>query len=98
MVVGPAFTGTAVAHAGLLGIGPDIFDLFGDDKKSDLHHPRPGADVGAQSSRTTAGVSAEEAPTARVANIPETVSAYESVGVARRLFGREICRACRPPR
>lgn len=82
MVVGPGFMGTAVAHAGLLGIGPDIFDLFGDDKKSDLHHPRPGADVSAQSSRTTAGLEAAEAPTARVANIPEAVSAPESVGVA----------------
>ena len=36
--------GAAQAHA-ILGIGPDWFDIFGDDKKSDLHHPRPDAEV-----------------------------------------------------
>ncbi|WP_164478667.1 hypothetical protein [Mycolicibacterium stellerae] len=75
MAAGPGFVGTAVAHAGLFGIGPDIFDLFGDDKKSDLHHPRPEADVGAQSSRTTAGVTTAEAPTAKVGSLPENANA-----------------------
>lgn len=90
LVVGPGMVGTAVAHAGPFGIGPDIdfFDLFGDDdhkKKSDQHHPRPGsADVGAQTSRTAAGITAAEAgpPTAKIGSVPEGVgSVPEGVGV-----------------
>jgi hypothetical protein len=79
MVAGPGIVGTAVANAGLFGIGPDIFDLFGDDKKSDMHHPRPGAEVSTPSARTTAGIAAAEAPTAKVGSLPESVSSPESV-------------------
>ena len=77
MVAGPGIVGTAVAHAGFFGI--DF--LFGDDdKKSDMHHPRPGADAGAQSSRKTAGIAAAEAPTAKVGSLPENVGAPETAG------------------
>ena len=81
MVVGPGFVGAAQAHA-ILGIGPDWFDIFGDDKKSDLHHPRPDAEVSAQASRTTAsrttaGIAAAEAPTATVGSLPENGNARE---------------------
>lgn len=88
LVVGPGMVGTAVAHAGLFGIGPDIdfFDLFGDDdhkkKKSDQHHPRPGsADAGAQASRTAAGITAAEAgpPTAKIGSVPEGVGVNENI-------------------
>ena len=42
LVVGPGMVGTAVAHAGIFGIGG--IDFFGhDDNKSRQHHPRPGA-------------------------------------------------------
>lgn len=81
MVAGPGFVGAAQAHA-ILGIGPDWFDIFGDDKKSDLHHPRPDAEVSAQASRTTAsrttaGIAAAEAPTATVGSLPENGNARE---------------------
>ncbi len=85
MVAGPGLVGTAVANAGLLGIGPDIFNLFGchdNDKKSDLHHPRPGSsafiqssqDTASRSSLTTASVTAAQAPTAKVGSQPENLS------------------------
>lgn len=74
MVAGPGVIGAAVAHADLFGI-----DFFGDcDKKSELHHPRPGADATTQSSRTTASISAAEAPTAKVGSQPETLSGTQT--------------------
>ncbi|RDH75539.1 hypothetical protein DVS77_26460 [Mycolicibacterium moriokaense] len=69
MVVGPGVAGTAVANAGLFGI--DLLDIFGHDHdKSDMHHPRPGSTVSAQTSRTTAGVAAAAAPSAKVGDSP----------------------------
>jgi hypothetical protein len=76
MVAGPGIAGTAVANAGLFGI--DFFDIFDDDKKSDMHHPRPGTEVNVQSARTTAGVAAAEAPKAKIGSLPESVSAAET--------------------
>ena len=69
MVVGPGIIGAAPAHAGLFG-----FDFFGDDDKSDMHHPRPGSEVSAQSTRIAPGFAATEAPTARVGSAPENVA------------------------
>ena len=96
MVVGPGVVGTAEAHA-IFGIGPDLFDLFGDDDdKSDLHHPRPDAEASTQSSRTTAGLAAAEAPTAKVGSLPENADARafsaaenvpESVGISESVGG-----------
>ncbi|OBB01696.1 hypothetical protein A5662_13135 [Mycobacteriaceae bacterium 1482268.1] len=85
-IIGPGFAGAAVAHAGLLGIDIDIdiFDLFDDhnnNNKSNMHHPRPGSGVNAQSAaRTTAGVAAAEAPKAKIGSQPENLTADESVG------------------
>ncbi len=76
MVAGPGFVGAAQAHA-ILGIGPDWFDIFGDNDKSDLHHPRPDAEASTQSSRTQAGVATAEPPTAKVGSLPENVGARE---------------------
>lgn len=91
MVAGPGFVGIAQSHA-ILGIGPDLFDLFGDDKKSNLHHPRPDTEVRAQSTRTTAGVAAAEAPMAKVGSAPENVdarafAAAENVGIPGNVSG-----------
>ena len=72
MVVGPGFIGTAPAHAGLFG-----FDFFGDDDKSDMHHPRPGSEVSAQSTPTAAGYAATEAPTAKIGSVPESAGVPE---------------------
>jgi hypothetical protein len=82
MVAGPGLVGTAIAHAGLLGIGPDIdfLDPCGHgDKKSDAHHPRPGSEVSGQSSRSTASVTAAEAPTARVSSVSQSVEAPQAL-------------------
>lgn len=68
MVVGPGFIGTACAHAGIFG-----FDFFGDDDKSDIHHPRPGSEVSAQSAR----IAAAEPPSAKIGSVPETATAAE---------------------
>jgi len=85
LVVGPGMVGTAVAHAGIFGIGG--IDFFGhDDNKSRQHHPRPGADTGGQASRTTPGAGAEVAPPeAKIGNEPvsaSSVSAPQSLAVA----------------
>lgn len=81
MVAGPGVAGVAVAHAGLLGIGPDfglLDHLFGhrDRKKSDQHHPRPGTDTGLQAERSTTSLAAAEvaAPTAKFGSQPEAVA------------------------
>ena len=80
MVVGPGLAGAAIAHADLFG----GIDFFGDcDKKSDMHHPRPGSDATPQSTRTTASIAAAEAPTAKIGSQPETLSATEA-GTANR--------------
>jgi hypothetical protein len=72
MVVGPCVIGPAIAHADLFG-----FDFCGDEDKSDLHHPRPGSEVSAQSTRTSS-FAAAAAPTAKVGSVPENVEAPES--------------------
>jgi hypothetical protein len=69
MVGGPGLFGPAVAHADLFGFG---FDFCGDDDKSDLHHPRPGSEVSAQTTRISA-VEDAAAPTAKVGSLPENV-------------------------
>ena len=71
MVVGPGIVGSAVAHAGLFGF--DFLDIFGDDdKKSAMHHPRPGAD-GGQAARTV-GITTSDAgpPVPTFGSIPES--------------------------
>jgi hypothetical protein len=85
LVVGPGMVGTAVAHAGLFGIGG--IDFFGnDDNKSRQHHPRPGEDTGGQASRTMAGAAAEAAPPeAKIGSEPVSaggVSAPQSLAAA----------------
>jgi hypothetical protein len=96
MAAGPGFVGAAQAHA-ILGIGPDWLDIFGDNKKSALHHPRPDGEASAQTSRTTAslttaGIAAAEAPTAKVGSLPENgdareFAAAENVGIAESVGG-----------
>lgn len=64
MVAGPGVLGIAQSHA-ILGFGPDIFDLFGDDDdKSDLHHPRPGSEESSsgQAARTVGVTTADAGP------------------------------------
>lgn len=73
---GPGFAGSAVAHADLFG-----FDFFGDDDKSDLHHPRPGSEVSAQSTRAATGMAAAEAPTARIGSTPDDGGVSETAAV-----------------
>lgn len=97
MIAGPGIGGVAIAHAGIFGIGPDLLDPCG-DKKSDMHHPRPGSD-GAESARTaaspattassrgTASIASAEAPTAKVGSQPETLSAPAGVADNRSLAG-----------
>jgi hypothetical protein len=71
LVAGPGFVGIAPAHAGLFGI-----DFFDDDDKSDMHHPRPGSEISAQSTR-----SAAEAPTAKIGSAPESDAVPESTAM-----------------
>ena len=73
MVLGPGLIGAAPAHAGLFGI-----DFFGDEDKSDMHHPRPGSEVSAQSTRSATGFAAAEAPTAKIGSAPENDIVPES--------------------
>jgi hypothetical protein len=64
MVCGPGVVGIAQSHA-ILGIGPDLLDLFGgDDDKSDLHHPRPGSEEppSGQAARTVGVTTADAGP------------------------------------
>ena len=64
MVCGPGVVGIAQSHA-ILGIGPDLLDLFGgDDDKSDLHHPRPGSEAppSGQAARTVGVTTADAGP------------------------------------
>ncbi len=76
MIAGPGCTGIVSAHAGLFGI-----DFFGDDDKSDLHHPRPGADA-EPSAATAARLASVETPTAMrsAAAAPQGVIAPRSGG------------------
>jgi hypothetical protein len=76
LAAGPGFAGVAVAHADLFGI-----DFFGDDDKSDLHHPRPGSEDSAQSTRAATGIAAAEAPTARVGSTPGHGGVSETAAV-----------------
>src|SRR6476469_9663486 len=64
MVCGPGVVGIAQSHA-ILGIGPDLLDLFGgDDDKSDRHHPRPGSEAppSGQAARTVGVTTADAGP------------------------------------
>jgi hypothetical protein len=63
LVAGPGLVGIAQAHA-ILGIGPDLLDLFGDDDKSDIHHPRPGSEDSSsgQAARTVGVTTADAGP------------------------------------
>ena len=81
MVAGPGVIGIAQSHA-ILGIGPDIFDLFGRDKKSSQHHPRPGsAEASGQAARTVGITTAKAAPPqAKIANVPESIEVPQSGG------------------
>ena len=76
MVVGPGLIGAAPAHAGLFGI-----DFFGDEDKSDMHHPRPGSEVSAQSTRSATGFAAAEAPTAKIGSAPANDIVPESTAM-----------------
>ena len=71
LVAGPGCAGIAPAHADFFGI-----DFFGHDDKSDMHHPRPGSEVGAPSARAAAGA-ADAAPTAKIGSAPEGAAASE---------------------
>lgn len=79
MVVGPGVIGTAQANAGIFG-----FDFFGDDDKSDMHHPRPGSEVSAQSARIAAAepqsAAADTAAMRSVASVPEVEVARAAGG------------------
>jgi hypothetical protein len=77
-LAGPGLAGLAVAHADLFGI-----DFCGHDDKSELHHPRPGSEVSAQSTRV-ASVAADEAPMAKIGSAPESLAGpAESVAAPR---------------
>ncbi len=78
MVVGPGVVGIAQSHA-ILGIGPDIFDLFGHDKKSGQHHPRPGSEAVTGQAARTVGITTESAaaPQAKIGSVPESVEGVE---------------------
>lgn len=76
MIAGPGYVGTAMAHAGLFGFD---FDFFGDDDKSDLHHPRPGSDAAV--ARAAAGPTAGEAPTAKVGSAPGGLGVSETTAM-----------------
>ena len=79
MIAGPGVLGIAQSHA-ILGIGPDILDLFGDDDKSDLHHPRPGSEESSsgQAARTV-GVTTADAgpPVSTFGSVPESAARVE---------------------
>jgi hypothetical protein len=72
LVVGPGLAGIATARADFFGI-----DFFGHDDKSEMHHPRPGAEVGAPSTRAAAGVAAADPPTAKIGSAPADAAAPE---------------------
>ena len=77
MVVGPGVVGIAESHA-ILGIGPDIhdiFDLFGeDDDKSAMHHPRPGSEEFSAQAARTVGITTADAgpPVSTFGSVPES--------------------------
>jgi hypothetical protein len=73
LVGASGFASIATAHADFFGI-----DFFGHHDKSDMHHPRPGSQAGAESTRSAAGIAAAEAPTAKIGSAPETAAAPES--------------------
>jgi hypothetical protein len=76
MVAGPGLLGIATCQADFFGI-----DFFGDDDKSDMHHPRPGSEVSAQTTRAAPGVTAAEAPTAKIGGAAENVDAPETTAM-----------------
>ena len=91
MIAGPGVLGIAQSHA-ILGIGPDILDLFGDDDdKSDLHHPRPGSEESSsgQAARTV-GVTTADAgpPVSTFGSVPETAARVEGESAVPQSAGR----------
>ena len=52
-------------------------DFFGDDEKSDMHHPRPGSELSAQSARAAPGPAAAEPPSAKIGSAPQNAEAAE---------------------
>ena len=79
MIVGPGVVGIAESHA-ILGIGPDIhdiFDLFGDDDdKSAMHHPRPGSEEFSAQAARTVGITTADAgpPVSTFGSVPESAA------------------------
>ena len=90
MIAGPGVLGIAQSHA-ILGIGPDILDLFGDDDKSDLHHPRPGSEESSsgQAARTV-GVTTADAgpPVSTFGSVPESAARVEGESAVPQSAGR----------
>jgi hypothetical protein len=65
MVVGPGVVGIAQSNA-ILGIGPDLFDLFQDNDKSAMNHPRPGSEEFSARAARTVGIETNGTTTGRV--------------------------------
>jgi hypothetical protein len=89
MVVGPGVVGIAQSHA-ILGIGPDILDLFGDDNdKSSLHHPRPGSEDSSGQAARTVGVTTADAgpPVSTFGSVPESAGRGGGGGGVPRISG-----------
>ncbi len=95
MVVGPGIVGIAQSQA-ILGIGPDIhdifnFDLFGDDdEKSAMHHPRPGSEEFSAQAARTVGITTADAgpPVSTFGSVPESASRIASGGGVPESFSR----------
>ena len=84
IVVGPGGVGIAQSHA-ILGIGPDLLDLFGnDDDKSSLHHPRPGSEESSGQAARTVGVTTADAgpPVSTFGSAPESADARQFAAAA----------------
>ena len=89
MVVGPGVVGIAHSHA-ILGIGPDLLDLFGDDDKSAKHHPRPGSEEFSAQAARTVGITTADAgpPVSTFSGVPESVSRIGAGGGVPESAGR----------
>jgi hypothetical protein len=89
MVVGPGVVGIAQSHA-ILGIGPDLFDLFEDDDKSAMHHPRPGTEEFTAKAARTVGIETADAgpPVSAFGSVPESVSRVGAGGGVPESAGR----------
>jgi hypothetical protein len=84
IVVGPGGLGIAQSHA-ILGIGPDLLDLFGnDDDKSSQHHPRPGSEDSSGQAARTVGITTADAgpPVSTFGSAPESADARQLAAAA----------------